>query len=542
METLNKKLEAQKNKIDEIIEQEKHSQEELSHQIDEEMNKLIQNIKNLNQINQDKIHNPIMFGLSQKISEFNTKIAKNTEIIRKNKEEIPELQRKKKESEDFFNKFMGEKKVWLDRLSEKKIQKIGFEKGFKYFYEAKTIKLLLEGILLEKAEDEVEHELSKKGEAYGWDIMNIEKYESARKKKEFEKNLELAKISDDLEAINQEKEFKEKMDLEENETKRKRNDLRKEWQEIWGEIWVPNIPYNGEQDLIPKRELIQKVIMEVTFNLFKTKMFDIYKFKNVLNNTDQYIILEKIKKYLNEANDTNDFNINHINIINSRRDEDAFQKMTNIIENIRREEEIIYCDLTQAKKKLDIIQKSGATENNDIYNKITNLVQKIEEFQTKAEAKPTTLLKREVEEINALIKELPDDNDKKLFQDNIKDESRLYDVFLPLTTLLMIITYLSVGKKRSSNYENKLQEINDENEKLELEIEEIKGKLNTLNELNEKIKGDEGKEELISQDKDKEKDSLDDLLKSFMTQQNNILKQNNQLFNDIKSNLIQPEN
>ena len=542
METLNKKLEAQKNKIDEIIEQEKHSQEELTHQIDEEMNKLIQNIKNLNQINQDKINNPIMFGLSQKISEFNTKIAKNTEIIRKNKEEIPELQRKKKESEDFFNKFMGEKKVWLDRLSEKKIQKIGFEKGFKYFYEAKTIKLLLEGILLEKAEDEVEHELSKKGEAYGWDIMNIEKYESARKKKEFEKNLELAKISDDLEAINQEKEFKEKMDLEENETKRKRNDLRKEWQEIWGEIWVPNIPYNGEQDLIPKRELIQKVIMEVTFNLFKTKMFDIYKFKNVLNNTDQYIILEKIKKYLNEANDTNDFNINHINIINSRRDEDAFQKMTNIIENIRREEEIIYCDLTQAKKKLDIIQKSGATENNDIYNKITNLVQKIEEFQTKAEAKPTTLLKREVEEINALIKELPDDNDKKLFQDNIKDESRLYDVFLPLTTLLMIITYLSVGKKRSSNYQNKLQEINDENEKLELEIEEIKGKLNTLNELNEKIKGDEGKEELISQDKDKEKDSLDDLLKSFMTQQNNILKQNNQLFNDIKSNLIQPEN
>ena len=62
METLNKKLEAQKNKIDEIIEQEKHSQEELSHQLDEEMNKLIQNIKNLNQINQDKINNPIMFG------------------------------------------------------------------------------------------------------------------------------------------------------------------------------------------------------------------------------------------------------------------------------------------------------------------------------------------------------------------------------------------------------------------------------------------------------------------------------------------------
>ena len=139
METLNKKLEAQKNKIDEIIEQEKHSQEELTHQIDEEMNKLIQNIKNLNQINQDKINNPIMFGLSQKISEFNTKIAKNTEIIRKNKEEIPELQRKKKESEDFFNKFTGEKKYgWID-FPRKKYKKLVSKKVSNIFMKQKLL-------------------------------------------------------------------------------------------------------------------------------------------------------------------------------------------------------------------------------------------------------------------------------------------------------------------------------------------------------------------------------------------------------------------
>jgi hypothetical protein len=539
METLNKKLEDQNKHIQEIIDQEKLAQEDLSHQIDEEMSKLIQNIKNLNNINSQKINNPIMFGLSQKISEFNMKIAQNAEKIRRNKEEIPEILRKKKESEDFFNKFMGEKKVWLDRLSEKKMQKIAFENGFKYFYEAKTIKLLLEGILLEKAEDDVEHELSVKGAALGWDIMNIEKYEAERKQKEFEKNLELAKISNDLEAINKEKEFKEQMDLEEDGIKKKRNEFRKEWQEIWGEIWVPSIPYNGEQDLVPKRQLIQKVIMDVTFNLFKTKMFDVWKFKNVLNNTDQYIILEKIKKYLNESNESNEFNINRITIINSRKDEDAFQKLTNVIENIRREEEIIYCDLTPAKNQLQKIKNSQGNDNNDIFEKITNLVKKIEEFQSKAEKHPTMLLKREVEEINALIKELPDDNDKKLFQDNFKDESRLYDVFLPLTTLLMIITYLSVGKKRASNYQNKLKEIDEENEKLELEIEEIKGKLNTLDELNEQIKGDEEKEkeDLISQDKD----SLDQLAQLFISQQDNICKQNNQLFDDIKSNLVQPE-
>ena len=156
------------------------------------MTKLIQNIKNLNNINPKKINNPILYGISQKISEFNNKIAQNAEKIRRNKEEIPEILRKKKESENFFNKFMGEKKVWLDRLSEKKMQNIAFEKGFKYFYEAKTIKLLLEGILLEKAEDDIEKELSQIGEALGWDIMNIEKYEKERKNKEFEKNLELS--------------------------------------------------------------------------------------------------------------------------------------------------------------------------------------------------------------------------------------------------------------------------------------------------------------------------------------------------------------
>ena len=544
MEILNQKIEDQNRNIQEIIEEEKHSQEEISRLIDEEMNKLVQNIKNLDEINSKKLNNPIMFGLSQKITELNMKINQNTEKIRKNKEEIPEILRKKKESDDFFNKFMGEKKVWLDRLSEKKMQKVADEKGFKYFYEAKTIKLLLEGILLEKVEDEIEHKLSEKGSLFGWDVMNIEKFENERKKREFEQNLELAKVDNDIEAINKEKEFKEQMESEENEIKKRRIVCRKDWQEIWGEIWLPNIPYNGEQDLVVRRELIQSVIMEETFNLFKKKMYDVWKFKNILNNKDQYIIiLEKIKKYLNEANESSNFNINHITIMNNRKDEDAFQKITSIIENIRREEEIIYCDLTPAKKKLEAIKKSEGINNNYIYEKITDLVNKIEEFQKNAINNPTKLLKREVEEINSLIKELPDDNDKKLFQENIKDDSRLYDIFLPLTTLLMIITYLSVGKKRSDNYKKKLDNINEENEKLELEIKEIKGKLNTLDEFNEQIKGDE---EINEKDKISEfsenKVSLDKLTQLFMEHKEDIFRQNNQLYDEIKNTLVKPEN
>ena len=542
MENLNHKIDEQNKRIQEIIDQEKFYQNQISNQIDQEMSKIIQSIKNLNQINSKKVNNPLSFGLSHKITEFNIKIAQNTEKIKKNNENIPEIMRKKKESDEFFQKFMGEKKVWLDRLSETKTQKLTNEKSFKYLYEAKTIKLLLEGILLEKAEDDIESELAKKGSSFNWEVMDIQKTEEDRKKKEFDQLLKLSKISNTDEAINKEREFKEQNEMEENDRKNKINTFRKEWQELWGEIWIPQIPYQGDDTLVEKRIFIQKVIMDVLFKLFITKMYDVWKFKNILNNMDQYIILEKIKKYLNEANDNNglNININNINYNHSRKDEDAFQKMTNIIEGIRLEQDIIYCDLTPAKKKLEMIINSAGGNNNSSAERISTLINKIEEFQSKAEKDPSVLLKREAEEINILIKNIPDENDRKLFQDNLKDSSRLYDVFLPLTTLLMIMTYLSVGKKRSSNYGKKLDDIKEENEKLQLEIEEIKGKLITLEEFNNKIK-DEEKDAEDENVFNQHKDSLNQLTQLFMTQNDDIKKQNNQLFDDIKSNLVQPE-
>ena len=208
MEDLNKKIETQNKQIEDIIKKEKDIQKKISKEIDQEMSKFIKNLKLLNDINPKKFKNPLMFGLSRKISEFNMKIAQNEETIKKNNEEIPDILRKKKESEEFFNKFMGEKKVWLDRLQEKKLQEIAYQKGFKYLYEAKTIKLLMEGILLQKVQDEVEKELAIKGNLFGWDIMNEEKFENNRKKAEFDLNLELAKITNNEEAINREENLK----------------------------------------------------------------------------------------------------------------------------------------------------------------------------------------------------------------------------------------------------------------------------------------------------------------------------------------------
>jgi len=537
MDELNKKIENQNQKVQEIIEQEKINQENLSKQIDEEMSKFIQNIKLLNDLNPKKINNPLKFGLSKKMSELNKKYTSNQNEIKKNKDEIPDILRKKKESEEFFTKFMGEKKVWLDRLQEKKLQNIAYSNGFKYLYEAKAIKLLLEGILLIKVEDEIEKELALKGEALGWSIMNEEIFEKERKEKEFQFNLNLAKETDNDKAIRDEMEFREKAEKEEKDIKDRRAEYQKEWKELWGEIWVPNIAYNGDESMVNKRKFIQKIMMEVTFRIFRREMFDVWKFKNILNNKDQYVIIEKIKKYLNEIDNDDyiyNYSMNHVNT--QRKDEDAFDKMTNIIENIRREEEIIYCDLTPAKIRLNEIKESSGNVKNESAERIENIINKIEELKRTVEEDPSALLKREVEEIYGIIKNMPDENEKKLFKDNLMDNDRLYDVFLPLTTLLMIITFLSIGKKRTKNYESKLEKINEENEKYELENEEIKGKLNTLNEINV----EEGDDDNNLIDYNEAKESLEELTKEFASNNENIFKQQNKLFEDIQNNLVRP--
>ena len=190
---------------------------------------------------------------------------------------------------------------------------------------------------------------------------------------------------------------------------------------------------------------------------------------------------------------------------------------------------------------MEEIRKSSEGTNNASAERISDLINKIEELQESVEREPIKLIKREVEEIYGIIKALPDENEKKLFKDNLIDSSRLYDVFLPLTTLLMIMAFLSIGIKRTKNYDKKLEEIEEENEKYELENKEIKGKLKTLNELNNKIE-ENGEEDPELTSYKKAKNSLDGITQLILTQKDDINKNQNKLFNDIESNLVSPDN
>jgi len=479
--------------------------------------------------------------LDIKVDEYKIETEQNEEKVKNINETIQELQRKKKENEDFFKKYEGEKKVWLDRLKEEKTKDETYSKGFKYLYEAKIIKLILEGIFLEKIQDMVEKEMCEKGGIWGWDIMNEKKIELEKKENEFLFNQNLLKL-ESREQIRQEKEYIEKKGMEGEMEEKKRDEIRQEWKDIWREIWIPEVKESFEPNRIEKRNLMLQITMDVTFKMFKKIFFDIYKLKNIILSNQEYIIMDKIKNYFPEKN-----------IPGRTQDEIALNQLMNIIDNIKAEEEIIYCDLTPAKQKIEEYSKSNENNKTTAQERLEIIVDKITEVQdivNNPDKSKIPLVKSSIEEIRKLIKEIPYENERKLFLDNLKDTSRLYDIFLPLNNILMVVSFMTVGKKREKNYDNRITESRNEITRLKGRNNEIAGKWNLIKELKEKI-GEvhesnilEKSHEIEDEEKNKCKKVIEEMRKSL----NQIIElKNNQQMNyinfykDIRKHIIRPK-
>jgi hypothetical protein len=52
----------------------------------------------------------------------------------------------------------------------------------------------MEGILLKKVQDTIEKELCRRGELFGWNIMNIQEIENKKKEEDFEYNKRLLQL------------------------------------------------------------------------------------------------------------------------------------------------------------------------------------------------------------------------------------------------------------------------------------------------------------------------------------------------------------
>ena len=513
--------------------------QEINSQMDDAILKVGNKIEliesNLN--NNNESENLYNKELESKVGEYKRETEQNEEKVKNLNESIQELTRKKKENEDFFKKYEGEKKVWLDRLIEKNIKNEAYNKGFKYLYEAKIVKLLLEGILLEKVQDMVEKEMYKKGTHLGWDIMNEKQIEDLKKENEFQFNQNLIKL-ESKEQIRQEKDYLERKEKENAGEERKREEIRKEWRQIWREIWIPDIKESVDPDIVMKRKLMIQITMDVTFQMFKKSFFDIYKLKNIILSNDEYVVLDKIRSYFPEKN-----------IPGRTQDEIVLNQLMNIIDNIKAEEQIIYCDLKPAREKINEYSKN-TEKNTTVIERLQLIVDKITEVQERVNKDGLTLIKSDVEQIQKLIKEIPYENERKLFLDNLQNSSRLYDTFLPLNNILMVVSFMTVGKKRQKNYENRIEQSKDEILKIKGKNNEISGKWNLIKELKEKF-GEEDANDILEKSQeigDDEKIKAKKILGEIRKSLNKIIELKNtqqmnsmNFFKKIRKAVVRPK-
>ena len=475
--------------------------------------------------------------LDLKVGEFERETETNKEKLKKINDSIPDIERKKKENEEFFKKYVGEKKVWLDRLKEDKIRDETYKKGFKYLYEAKIIKLIMEGILLEKVQDMVEKELYSRGEFLGWKIMDVRKMEEDKKEENFEFNKGLLKLPS-KEAYTQERDYKEKMEEREDKLKEEREETIKDWKKIWAEIWIPNVVPSVDPDIITKRDFIIKITMEVTFKLFKKLFYDIYKLKNIILSNEEYIVMDKIRNYFPERN-----------IPGRTQDELVLNQLMNIVESIKEEQEIIYCDLKPAMQKIEEYKTNTEQNPTTAIENLNIIVDKIKIVQEKVNDEGA-LVKTEVEEIRKLINALPYEKERKLFLDNFQNSSRYYDIFLPLINILMVETFMTIGKKRERGYDKRIEESKNEILKIKGKNKEISGKWSLLKEMKEKL-GEEDVNDIIEKSQEiadseayKSQQILDNIRKSL----NKIIELKNQqqmssfnFYKKIRKAIVRPK-
>ena len=480
---------------------------------------------------------PIAEGVDIKIQEFTRNTNQNEERIKKIQEGIPDIQRKKKENDDFFKKFIGEKKVWLDRLIEDEIREQAYSEGFKYLYEAKTIKLLLEGILLEKVQDKIEKVLCEKGSAFGWDKMDMEKLLEDRKQKELQLNLELLNLPPE-EANKKEKEKREHWEEKDKKIQEERERITEEWKKLWTEIWIPGTKLSKDLEIIRKRKFMEKITMEVTFEFFRHLCFDIWKFKNMVHSSEEYIVMDKVRRYFPDRES------------NGRsKDENILDTLMNIIDGIKQEEEIIYCDTNPAKDKV-VEYFKNTSKNSEAIKRLTQIIDKIDTIQDKLEEDSTILIRPEVEEIRKLIKAIPDDKERKLFQDNLYDDSRLYNGYLPLTNVLMVVLFISIGKKRDKNYQDKIDSANQEIAQLKGINKEINGKWQLLKDMKEQL-SDLDQDEIVNQAQKKMDDvyaqnytaimDARDSLNKIIEIKNKLEKSKFEYYKNIRDSIIKPK-
>ena len=108
----------------------------------------------------DGVYEATLREFENKIDEMNSHNKANDEKIVKEKKIILETNDKLKEVNDYINKFLVEKRLYLDKVSEEKMRELTFQKKLPRTYQTQVMKIVFESILLEKIQEKIDEKLS----------------------------------------------------------------------------------------------------------------------------------------------------------------------------------------------------------------------------------------------------------------------------------------------------------------------------------------------------------------------------------------------
>lgn len=403
----------------------------------------------------------IIQRLTKKISDMQTIQLKNKAYCTKCDEEVSKIDKKINTDEDYLRKWTGEKKVWLDDVDEFKLKDITYDKGFSNdpyrTYEFKVMKLIFEGILLDKIQDKIDDDIKENNR----DWLNVCEEEmkiDTEYRERLSSKLENARTEMERKnIIRQEEDDRQKFIEPIEKTKR---EIMNDWKSYYEAIWEFEPITKENYDLAFAHQFaghheirFQNYLDKTkywTFEQFKKNVFDAWHFKNLFLASEEFILTEKMKEnFLDLA-------------IKLRNKKDEQKRSVAIKEAMDR-------GLPIPKDESRDLNPNDLTNEQKDEMVYSYLMEMLKNVQTRAELRTIHPSERK-----ALVDRMVDEKlsfDEAMMRINeirIAEKKALvkrvsvknFDVFNPLIKSFINLLFLSMGNKRIKMFKSNKKDVN----------------------------------------------------------------------------------
>ncbi len=432
---------------------------ELSEAINEEILSIDNNLTKIKLAPVLSSEEQYFLKLNQKVSELKKSATYNKGFIEDCNKQIENIQEKIKKDSDYLRKWIGEKRVWLDDVNEFKLRDFTFLNGFSNdahkTYQFKISKLICEGVLLEKIQEDIDKIIRGNHKEWLEALKEEQDYEE-----DYANKLEIGRREASNEADRQAIIIREGTNYDKNKVivDAKKKAIEDKWRKyfdlIWGfeEISLSNYntafnPALSEHEKSDFAEYLS-ITIDFTFEQFKKSMFDAWKLKNLFLASEEFILNEKMRGYF----------------LPLAKDYDRRKKADKRLEKEKEDRE----KGREHKYEPEIPEKLVLTTVEQEELVFGYLMAMIDDMQTRADLR--TIQESEREEVVKRMKNEKMSLEEAVLKINeirklqkVKEMKRLpggdLDVYDPLMRAVITLIYLTMGNKRIKIFQNNIKEV-----------------------------------------------------------------------------------